>query len=336
LGVTIVGKLVVFGLRTLDGNGGRFGLFTLPVLLATDLLMGGLWTLLDALLGRLLRFRAESGLWLLYGATVLYVASNVPVMRMFGTPLTFAILNAADVALADSLAVYVTASNVVGIGMVLLAALGLPFLTIRLRRQQHSGTRFLLVALTLLTTAVGFAARSQVELRGLSRNVLSSILHTTLLQRDSQGAASDIEVLSLPPLTPESRPPAALTLPSLVAAAQDRSVLWIVLESTAARYLRPYGAEVDPMPQLTALAARSLQFDSIYSAYPESIKGLFSTLCSMYPAAHTTAARYTQARLPCPSIGLQFQAAGYRTARKNGLRMIITQTVRQTRPQNVR
>ncbi|HRI52850.1 MAG TPA: sulfatase-like hydrolase/transferase, partial [Pseudomonadota bacterium] len=99
-----------------------------------------------------------------------------------------------------------------------------------------------------------------------------------------------------------------------VRAAAGRDVLWVVMESTAARYLRPFGAAEDPTPNLTALAAGSIAFESIYAAYPESIKGLFSLLCSQSPAAHTTAARYTQDRLPCPAIAQRFAAAGYKTA----------------------
>ena len=313
----VVCKLVVLTLRAIDGSRGKLGLFSIPVLLAEDLVVAGLWTVVDTLVSRTLRGRGEWMQWLLYTIAAIYVASNVPVMRMFGTPLTFPILHAADAALADSLAVYVTIGNVVGVGTVLVTALLLPFLTARLHRPRFFPTGLVFWSLAVAVVGLGFVARPWVMLRGLSRNALSAIIYTTLLQRDSHGAASAIEVPPLPTLHHE---PAEITsahrpdLSSLLGAAKDRDVLWVVLESTAARYLRPYGAAEDPMPNLSTLASRSLRFDSIYAAYPESIKGLFSTLCSMNPAAHTTAARYTQARLPCPSIGLRFQQAGYRTA----------------------
>ena len=310
-------KFVVLTLRAIDGSRIKLGLFSIPVLLAEDLAFAGLWTLVDALVLRALRGRGERMHWLLYAVTSIYVASNVPVMRMFGTPLTFPILHAADTALADSLVVYVTGGNVLGIGTVLISALLFPFLTARLHRPRFLPTGLAFWSLAVAVVGLGFVARPWVMLRGLSRNALSALIYTTLLQRDAHGAASAIEVPPLPTLlrghseaTDRHRP----DLSSLLGAAKDRSVLWVVLESTAARYLRPYGAAEDPMPNLSELGARSLRFDSIYAAYPESIKGLFSTLCSMNPAAHTTAARYTQARLPCPSIGLRFQQAGYRTA----------------------
>ena len=34
------------------------------------------------------------------------------------------------------------------------------------------------------------------------------------------------------------------------------------------------------MPNLSALAQRALVFENAYAVYPESIKGLFSVLCS--------------------------------------------------------
>src|SRR5262249_3347431 len=57
-----------------------------------------------------------------------------------------------------------------------------------------------------------------------------------------------------------------------------------------------------------------LQFDSAYAAYPMSIPGLFSMLCSGGPAPHAGAERLAAARFPCPSIAGQLSSAGYRTA----------------------
>ncbi len=100
-------------------------------------------------------------------------------------------------------------------------------------------------------------------------------------------------------------------------------MLWIVLESTAAGYLPGYaglaatppsGPLADPLPTLSQLAQGGVQFDAIYAAYPESIKGLYSQLCSTVPAAHTTASHYAQARRPCDSVAARFAASGYDTA----------------------
>jgi lipoteichoic acid synthase len=86
----------------------------------------------------------------------------------------------------------------------------------------------------------------------------------------------------------------------------------VVLESTAAQYLRPYGATDDPMPHLSALASRSVLFERAYAAYPESIKGLFATLCSKYPAFDVPVEDHVAA--PCTSLTHVLSRAGYRTA----------------------
>jgi arylsulfatase A-like enzyme len=94
--------------------------------------------------------------------------------------------------------------------------------------------------------------------------------------------------------------------------AKGFNVIVVVLESTAAQYLRPYGAAGDPMPNLTALSERALVFDSAYATYPESVKGLFSTLCSRYPAFGVPAEAH--AGTPCASVAAELRHAGYRTA----------------------
>jgi phosphoglycerol transferase MdoB-like AlkP superfamily enzyme len=86
----------------------------------------------------------------------------------------------------------------------------------------------------------------------------------------------------------------------------------IALESTGAHSLRCYGATEDPTPNLTRLATTSLLFENTCAVYPESIKGLFSVLCSRYPAFDTRAEEY--ARIRTPSVAQVLKGAGYRTA----------------------
>ena len=93
---------------------------------------------------------------------------------------------------------------------------------------------------------------------------------------------------------------------------KGRNVILVVLESTAARHLGAYGRSPDPTPNLTALAARSIVFERAYAVYPESIKGLFATLCSRYPAFDTTPE--VHAGVPCAALPRSLAAAGYRTA----------------------
>jgi arylsulfatase A-like enzyme len=93
---------------------------------------------------------------------------------------------------------------------------------------------------------------------------------------------------------------------------KGRNVLLVILESTGARHVGAYGSVPDPTPNLTALSRRSIVFEQAYAVYPESIKGLFATLCSRYPAFDTTPDPY-------PAVAVRVlardpAAAGYRTA----------------------
>src|SRR3989475_3368108 len=95
-------------------------------------------------------------------------------------------------------------------------------------------------------------------------------------------------------------------------AARGRNVVLIFLESTAAQYLRPYGAAEDPMPNLTRMARQAVLFENAYAVYQESIKGLFSVLCPRYPAFDTVPE--VCARAGTPAVAHRLAAAGYRTA----------------------
>ena len=59
VGVLVVCKLVVLTLRAIDGSRGKLGLFSIPVLLAEDLVVAGLWTVIDTLVSRMFRGRGE-------------------------------------------------------------------------------------------------------------------------------------------------------------------------------------------------------------------------------------------------------------------------------------
>jgi arylsulfatase A-like enzyme len=66
------------------------------------------------------------------------------------------------------------------------------------------------------------------------------------------------------------------------------------------------------MPTLTAVARAAVQFDAAYAVYPESIKGLFSVLCSRHPAMDVTADVLAQS--VCTPLPAVLAAHGYQTA----------------------
>ncbi len=94
--------------------------------------------------------------------------------------------------------------------------------------------------------------------------------------------------------------------------AQGLNLVMVSLESTAAQYLSLYGGEYEVMPNLSALARRALVFENAYAVYPESIKGLYSVLCSTFPAFDSQPEEYEN--LECRSVATVLGDAGYRTA----------------------
>ena len=235
----------------------------------------------------------------LYIAFVGYAAINVPLARLTSSPLTVQMFRATGSALSDSIAHHLTPLNVVLIAMLGVVATGLPF---GMNRARSSVRRPLLVFVILLA-ALGccFPPRT-----GISRNAFSTLAHSAWPRVQARPLHDDWRV----PIAPPSG--ATIDLEFLRGSAAGRNIVIISLESTGAQYLRPYGASNDPMPNLTRLTESSLLFENAYAVYPESIKGLFSVLCSRYPAFDTEAANY--ARIRTPAIAQAARCKGYRTA----------------------
>ena len=242
--------------------------------------------------------------WTLYAAAAGYVALNVPIARQFATPLTYAFLEAAGGALRDSIAAYATAGNLLAFAAVLAVARLAPRWIGPGRPRWGWG---LAIAAVLVLGPIG-ARRS--ETLGLHRSALVTLAATTwarVAPAPAAGADADLGAAALPAEGP------AQDLSHLAGAARGYNVVWVILESTGARHLRSYGAEVDATPRLTALARRGLVFERVYTGYPESIKSLLPLLCGESPAAHTSASAYAAGASPCTPIAARLAAAGYRT-----------------------
>jgi len=301
-------KVVVVALRVADGGGRSLATaWSVPALLYQDFaLVLGVFAL-DYGAARLLadkprpRRIAAGVAWTLVCALVAYSALNVPVARVFSTPLTVAMLGATGSALSDSILSYVTPANLAAVLAVVMAAAG----AARLRQPPRAALRAF-IAIGCVCILAGPVAAARVETLGLHRNA-ALVLATTWFAR----AHSPSATAASKPLPEEGN---ALDLSHLAGSARGRNVVWVILESTAAEYLGVYGKSPDPVPRLTRLSENSLVFDAAYSATPESIKGLFSMLCATHPAAETTAADYVASSVPCPSIAELLKNAGYRTA----------------------
>jgi arylsulfatase A-like enzyme len=247
---------------------------------------------------RRLRFVETAAYWFI----VLYAAANIPVGRALSTPLTWPMVRAAGGALADSILLYLTGWNALLVGLTIAAAAVLPRTLTRLRGHASQ----VAIACSLPVVALGPFAGSRVDASGLDRNVVVALVRSALPQIRSRSADGDWRVSRFAGEHSDD------DLSPLMGLAAGRNVVVVVLESTAAQYLAPYGGEADVMPSLTALSRHALVFDNAYAVYPESIKGLFSILCSTSPAFDVDAEAYgSVACSPLPGV---LRRAGYRTA----------------------
>jgi glucan phosphoethanolaminetransferase (alkaline phosphatase superfamily) len=242
---------------------------------------------------------ARAGLlWTLYAVITAYVVLNVPVMRVLATPMTWPMWRAARGPLADSIRRYATIEMILLCSLVIVVAGVAPILFRRVGR-------LALVAGSIPLIVLGPTAAARIDTQGFDRNAWTALVGPVLRRANSSAAHGGWSATGFERAAGED-------LSFLRGAAAGRHVVLVSLESTAAQHLGLYGADRDPMPNLTALARQAIVFDHAYTAYPESINGLYSLLCSTYPARDRDLASYAQA--PCSSIAGLLARRGYRTA----------------------
>src|SRR5262245_25783271 len=237
--------------------------------------------------------------WVAYGLAAFYVALNVPIARTLSTPLTWPLLRAARGTLADSIFYYVTLANVACFVGMAAVAIALPFLIRRLDRRW----RLAALAACVVLAPFGPVATAHVDSSGLHRNVFFALIRTALPRVAPM--AHDGDWRSSPFGSSESD-----DLRRFRGSAAGRNVVVIHLESAGARYLRPYGAAEDPMPNLTALCSEAILFENAYTTYPETIKSFFAVHCATFPALDTEAEAYERVRTP--ALAEVLASAGYR------------------------
>jgi len=236
--------------------------------------------------------------WGAYAVAAVYAALNVPVVRVLSTPLTAPMWRAARGTIADSIRLYATWPNALLIVFACAVACVAPSCTRRV-------TRTHLAAPLCACVLLGPLAAARVDTAGLERNAWTALAMSLMPHVAAYGAESDWRAAGVARARADD-------LSRFRGAAAGRSVVLVGLESTAARYLGLYGAAPDVMPHLTALARSAIVFDNAYAVYPESIKGLFSILCSTYPAFDVPVDAYAKA--PCPSIAATLAGSGYATS----------------------
>jgi arylsulfatase A-like enzyme len=244
----------------------------------------------------LLRLNARV-VWLTYGMLAIYAVFNIPVTRVLSTPLTWPMLRATGGPLADSILHYATWQNLLLVAVMLAVCMIAP---LSLRGVRNGPV----LALTLALVVLGPLTASRVETNGLERNAWTALIGSALNRVQGHAAAGEWRSVS-------GTAPAA-PLAQFRSAGAGRNLILISLESTGAQYLGLYGATPDVMPNLSHLASSGLVFEDAYAVYPESIKGLFTMLCSIYPAFDTPVEK--MARAPCLSVAALLADRGYRTA----------------------
>ena len=246
--------------------------------------------------------RRPAPAWVLYALLAAYAAVNVPVTLVLSTPLTRSMMRGARGPLADAVVHYLTAVNIVALVVPVVGG-GCAAVDVQAASGCDAALGRGLSAGAIV--AIGPFAASRVDTHGLHRNAFGAMVATSLPRVEPAPGAADWRA-SL------SGQAAGEDLRSLRGSMKGRNVILVVLESTGARHLGAYGGIPDPTPNLTALARRSIVFERAYAVYPESIKGLFATLCSRYPAFDTPVEAY--AGVACASLPGTLAAAGYRTA----------------------
>ena len=288
--------LVVARVATLYGRDLPLSIWSPFAYLWQDVLLALIFFILDRALKR------PRLAWVAYGALVGYVALNVPVARVLSTPLTWTMLRAARGPLADSIVHYVTAPNLAALAAPLIAGAILPVALARRRIALRAGY---VVGAGVVVILTGMLATSRVDTGGLHRNALGALIETSVPRVSAVAGSEDWRRSPFGSRVSDD-------LSQLRGVMKGRNVVVIILESTGARRLGLYGGAPDPAPNLTALAKDAVVFERAYAVYPESVKGLFSVLCSRYPAFDTAPEEY--AGVPCVSFAQTLGAAGYRTA----------------------
>jgi glucan phosphoethanolaminetransferase (alkaline phosphatase superfamily) len=233
-----------------------------------------------------------------YVVLAAYAVVNVPVQRALGTPLTRPMWRAAGGPLADSIRHYATWGNAALVACGLAAIAVAPLIARRLAPMR-------VLAAVIVCAALGPAAAARVDTSGLERNAWTALAAPSF-RHSSFGVRQSDDWRSI-----GAAPAVDASLVPLRGAAASRHVVLVSLESAGARYLGLYGAKPDVTPNLSALSQSAVVFENAYAVYPESIKGLFSVLCSMYPDVDTDAERYGE--VPCESVAAVLSRRGYRT-----------------------
>lgn len=246
-----------------------------------------------ATLALAVRVRVVRGV--VFAALALHAAIATALVQAIGTPPSSAMLGGLDPAMGDSVGRVAGPVAFAGATAVLVAAIAMPAIARRATGRLAHGATW--AGLALAASWFFLAAPALPAHRNALLFFAGSFRAPSPVQaavaRPAGVAVDDERLLALR------------------GAARERDVVLVVLESVAARFLRPYGAAEDPMPFLSGLAAKSLLVRDAYAVHPESIKGQIAIFHALHPAPSTRAEDY--ARVPVPGLATLLRGQGYAT-----------------------
>ena len=176
--------------------------------------------------------------WTVYGATTLYVAVNLPLVRLMASPMTWPMLRATRGTLADSIRHHLTGENLVLIGLVLGAAGVLPLLLKRVRLPARVRLGLGIAAAVLVS--LGPLAATRVDTAGLHRNVFLALVETAVPRVGSKAMDADWRTSPYRDTESTAQSRDEESLSRFKGMAKGRNVILILLESTEAKMLTPF------------------------------------------------------------------------------------------------
>lgn len=93
-----------------------------------------------------------------------------------------------------------------------------------------------------------------------------------------------------------------------------KNVIVLVLESTPAEYIEPYGSIFRTSPELEKNISNSIVFENIYAHVPSTNKSMVCLLGSVYPWISYTSITQEHPDINIPTISSELKKQGYRTA----------------------
>jgi len=251
-------------------------------------------------------------------ATVLatYAGIAAQVLAYVGVPLTVRLLVLSDDlhGVRASLATVLTAERITFIlaapALVLLAAAGAHWTSARYTMPRRSPRR----ARGLLLGFAAYLLIAALAARQLAWNLVANphlVLVASLLERDRLplAVAAQVDRADFSP-----RPPSAHVASDRSGMLSGANVVLVVLESTGAARLAPWGASQDVAPELSRIASSGLVFERIYAQQPRTSNAMAALFCSIYPSLRRVSLPRHAPALAVPGLADVLLAAGYRTA----------------------